>query len=91
MQRMSQMGLTDSERATLDAKATRLCEMGFDRGAATDALIANGMNEEAALNALLGTPTVARGGHIHPQVQQPPPPGPPKSSGAGLFGMKWGK
>jgi hypothetical protein len=85
---MTQMGLTDSERATLDAKAVRLCEMGFDRGAATDALIANGMSEEAALNALLGTPTVARG--AHPQVQQPPPPVPPKSSGAGLFGMKWG-
>lgn len=85
MQRMTQMGLTDSERATLDAKAARLCEMGFDRGAAMDALIANGMSEEAALNALLGTPTVSPG--THPQVHQPPPP---KSSGAGLFGMKWG-
>jgi ubiquitin-conjugating enzyme (huntingtin interacting protein 2) len=37
-----------------DAAVGRLCEMGFGEAQAKEALEANGGNEEAALNALLG-------------------------------------
>ncbi|NDC39478.1 MAG: hypothetical protein EBZ48_15805 [Proteobacteria bacterium] len=89
---MQQLGLTDAERFQLEAKVQRLMEMGFsDRAAVTEALLVHGMSEEAALNALLGAPTVQPGA-VGPPVQQAPPQVPPKpaSSGSGIFG-RWGK
>ena len=88
---MAQLGLTDAERLELDAKVNRLAEMGFtNRVAVTQVLLANGMNEEASLNTLLGSPTVSSGTVI-PSPTPPPIPPKPNSGGAGLFGMKWGK
>jgi len=90
---MQQLGLTDGERAQLDAKVGRLAEMGFERGAASEALLVHGLNEEAALNSLLGAPTVASG-TVLPQPQAPPPQQqqqqPSGSGGSGLFG-RWGR
>ena len=89
-QRMMQMGLTQAERVQLEERANRLAEMGFtDRAAVTDALVANGLNEELALNALLGQPTISPGSALPaPLAPTPAPPKPSKPSG--LFGL-WGR
>jgi hypothetical protein len=87
---MMQMGLTQAERVQLEERANRLAEMGFtDRAAITDALVANGLNEELALNALLGQPTISPGSALPaPLAPTPAPPKPSKPSG--LFGL-WGR
>jgi len=91
-QRMMQMGLTQAERVQLEEKVNRLAEMGFtDRAAVTDALVANGLNEELALNALLGQPTIAPGSALPAPLPPAPSPAPPKpSKPSGLFGL-WGR
>jgi hypothetical protein len=79
----------------------RLCEMGFPSDQVHNALVANGGNEEAALNALLSGPVAPSPAAGAPGAGVPPPGGaggtpgtgaPPDKAPkpSGLFGRMWG-
>jgi ubiquitin-conjugating enzyme (huntingtin interacting protein 2) len=43
-----------AKEGAMDAIVDEVCEMGFDKASARQALEANGWNKEAAINSLLG-------------------------------------